>query len=657
MTSENIPTPNTKNRRLSVFTCLLLAVATFAVYWQTLYFDFVFFDDQLFISSFFNLKEGLTLKNIIWAFTSTTLETNYWIPITWLSFLLDHELFGQNPSGFHLTNVLFHGVNTTLIYIVLKKMTRCQWQSAIVAALFSIHPLHVESVAWVTERKDVLSTFFFLLTLLSYRNYVKRPGVTRYLVTLLLFCLGLMSKPMLVTLPLLLMLVDIWPLDRYMIHGSPDNSKIPFKTLLLKLILEKIPFFILLLVIASITFIAQQKTGNVGSLESYPIGLRLSNAIVSYAAYIGKMIYPLNLAALYPYPEFIPWWKTGAAGLLLICVSWLSIKTFRNHPYIFVGWFWYLITLLPVIGLVKVGPQAMADRYTYIPLIGLFISLSWGFSRLASLRPYLQTAVILFATASLLLFSSLTWKQIGYWRDTVTLFEHTIAVTGKNPKVHYGLGVAFFKNAQYEKAISQFAKALELDPGYLLAMKNMGVVLEEQGKLASAVKYYERVIRLAPMHHETYNDMGVALKKMGKPTDAEVYFLKALELKPDNFKARNNFADLLVQQNRFQEAVIHYREAIRINPNSSDIYNELGLLYGKMGNYDEAIGSFLKALQLEPDSAAIHNNLAVTYANQGKIKLALSHFSKAVQLDPDNIEMKKNKKRAEMIIKKKPVRH
>jgi len=647
MTGNKKSSAKSSLTNLDFVICLLLAAVTLAIYWQTRHFEFLYFDDQLFVSHFPNLKAGLTYKNIVWAFTSTILETNYWVPLTWISFLLDYEIYGLDAGGFHITNVLFHASNTVLLFILLRKITGSLWQSAFVAALFGLHPLHVESVAWVTERKDVLSTFFFLLALLSYSKYTSKKQLTWYLLCLFIFFAGLMAKPMLVTLPLVLLLLDYWPLVRY--KSGADKNKVTVPSAV-RLIAEKIPFFVLILIVALVTFSAQSKAGNVGSLDAYPLTMRVANALLSYVTYIGKMFYPVNLAALYPYPESIPGLKIAVSTVILILFTLIALRTVHSRPYLMAGWLWYLVTLLPVIGFVKVGPQAMADRYTYIPLIGLLIIIAWGIPPLLAgwrhKKPLLAASALL-VVASM---SVITWKQIGYWKDTVSVFKHTVNKTTNNPYAHAGLGIGYLKQGDLDKAVFHLHEAVSLKPNYILALKNLGIGLEEQGHLKQAIEYYNQVIELDEAHDEIYNDKGVALQKLQRVDGAVENFSIALKLNPDNLKAHNNLAALLARQGRAAEAIQHYEEALRIDPLLYGTYNELGVLYGKLANYDLAVNNFLKALQLAPDSAAIHNNIGVTYANLEKFSEAYSHFSKAVMLEPGNMEMQANMKKAERLM-------
>ena len=367
-------------KKRDLLTCLFIIMVTLSVYWQVQNFDFLNFDDDMYVTDNHHVQEGLTLKSIIWAFT--TIHASNWHPLTWLSHMLDCQLYGINAGWHHLTNLLFHIANTLLLFFVFQKMTGCFWQSVFVATLFALHPLHVESVAWISERKDVLSTFFWMLTMWSYTRYVERLEVNRYLLVILFFTLGLMSKPMLVTLPFVLLLLDFYPLYRFRFQKSDTSANPKQRSNILLLVLEKIPLLVLTAVSSAVTLYAQKHGEAIMSLDAISLKIRISNAVVSYIKYIGKMIYPSNLAVMYPFQGILPWWKITGACLILVSMSLLAIRIIKQSSYFAVGWLWYIGTLVPVIGLVQVGNQSMADRYTYVPLIGLFIIITWGVSEL-----------------------------------------------------------------------------------------------------------------------------------------------------------------------------------------------------------------------------------------------------------------------------------
>ena len=485
--------------------CFMLAIVTLAVYWQVGNSAFVNYDDPTYVTDNQDVRAGLTAESVTWAFSTT--HGGNWHPLTWLSHMLDCQIYGLNPRGHHYTNLLFHILNTILLLLVLQKMTGALWKSALVAALFALHPLHVESVAWVAERKDVLSTFFWMLTVGVYVLYVENPGVKKYLLTILLFALGLMAKPMLVTLPFVLLLLDYWPLGRFQIKklGTAQSSdgtspkdtrnekrkspKGPAKdavrskkntesgyrwSLALPLIWEKIPLFVIAVASSIVTFFAQQSGGAVRSLEALPFTVRISNALVAYISYIGKTIWPFHLAVFYPHPGMLAGWKIAGACLLLLSISFMAIRALRLYPYFTVGWLWYLGTLVPVIGLVQIGSQAMADRYTYVPLIGIFIIIAWGIFDLAAGWRYRKEGVAVVSASLLLILMVMTWFQLQHWSNSITLFKHAINVTENNLTAHYNLGLALVKNARMDEAIDHFTRALQINPDNANSHKNLG---------------------------------------------------------------------------------------------------------------------------------------------------------------------------------------
>ncbi|MBW2538391.1 MAG: tetratricopeptide repeat protein, partial [Deltaproteobacteria bacterium] len=488
MKGKNTHTKTIFNIRLDILVCLFLAIVTLAVYWQVINYAFVF-DDDLYVAENFHVRRGLTSETVAWAFTTTSIAN--WHPLTWLSHMLDIQLYGLNPGSHHLTNVLFHIANTLLLFLILTRMTGALWQSAFVAVLFALHPLHVESVAWISERKDVLSTFFWMLTMWSYIRYVELPGVKRYLLILLFFILGLMVKPMLVTLPFVLLLMDYWPLGRFQFSRSggagPDSQPPSFS---LFLVWEKIPFIVLAAAVSVVAFLVQRSGGAVGSLEIFPIHYRIMNALVSYVSYIGKMIWPFNLALLYPYPGKLPWWHVSGAFLLLLSISLLSIRNVRRFPWFAVGWLWYLGTLVPVIGLVQIGPQAMADRYTYVPLIGLFIMIAWGIPEIFKKWRYKKEGLVTITVVLLLMLTVISWSQVRYWRNSVTLFKHTLDVTEDNYVIHNNLGFALAEMDRTPEAIWHYSEALRINPRYEKVHNNIGTAFILQGQLERAVEHF-----------------------------------------------------------------------------------------------------------------------------------------------------------------------
>ncbi len=574
--------------------CLILAIAT--LYWQTADYGFINLDDRPYVSENPHVQHGLSLGGITWAFSS--FYASNWHPLTWISHMADCQLFGLNAGRHHLVNVFFHIANTILLFLILNRMTRALWQSAFVAALFALHPLHVESVAWAAERKDVLSTLFWMLTMGAYAFYVEQPSTRRYLPTLLFFALGLMAKPMLVTLPFVLLLLDYWPLDRFHL-GSPEptdkrnapgmqkrtSQKIPLKkaalskspkgktdhqfAVLFPLIREKIPFFGLSVISSVITFIAQKEGGAVEPLQALPLAARIDNACISYVRYIIKTVWPQNLAVFYPYNKAWALWLVISSALFIITTTLLFIRVAKRYPYLTVGWFWYLITLVPVIGLVQVGSQSIADRYTYIPLIGLFIMIVWGMADFTKACHLKNTAKVLSAMVVISILMVLTWRQIQYWKNDLSLFGHALTVTTGNYKAHSGFGNALCDEGKFDEAIAHFQEALRINPNFSEGQFSLANALTYKGEISNAVSNYEKTLRMKPNYAEAHYNFGIVLIHQGKIDEAIEHFLMAIQYKPDYAKAHNNLGSALLLKGRVAEAIRHFQEALKLNPDSS----------------------------------------------------------------------------------------
>ncbi|MBW2570177.1 MAG: tetratricopeptide repeat protein [Deltaproteobacteria bacterium] len=575
---------------------LLLIAAILISYWQVKDFDFICFDDKPYVTENRRVQSGLTVKGFIWAFT--TFHASNWHPLTWLSHMLDCELYGLNPMGHHWTSLQIHIANTLLLFFILQYMTGALWRSAFVAALFALHPLHVESIAWVAERKDVLSTFFGMLALLSYCRYAKQPTLAGYLLIILFLSMGLMAKPMLVTLPFLLLLLDFWPLER-----------LRFVTVF-RLVLEKIPLFVPVIISSCLTFMAQQSSGAVKSLESFPLTVRAANAFVSYASYAVKAIWPHNLTVFYPHPgNSLPLWQVFGAILLVGGASVLAIRSLKKYPYIAVGLFWYLGTLVPVIGLIQVGPQAMADRYTYIPMTGLFIIIAWGFSDLSTKWHYRKIVLTLFAVIILSVLAVSTFFQLGYWRSSIALFEYAVNITENNYLAHNNLGAALLEKGKFDKAVLHIKESLRIEPGCKAALYNLGAALSAQGKLDKAVLHYNDVLKINPEDAIVHNNLADVLSVQGKLDEAVLHYNKALKINSDHADAHCSLGSLLARQNKFKEAIFHLAEAIRINPDYAEAYNEIGVILFQQGKYKKAEVFFSKAVQIKPSYTEARKNI------------------------------------------------
>ena len=514
--------------------CIGLVLVTFIAFEPIRKNEFINYDDVGYVTENPHVQGRITGESIVWAFTSV--RQSNWHPLTWLSHMLDCQLFGLDPFWHHMVNLLFHIANTVLLFMILQQMTGAIWRSVFVAALFAVHPLHVESVAWLAERKDVLSGFFWMLTIAAYIRYVKRPGVGGYLLVFVSFCLGLMAKPMLVTLPFVLLLLDYWPLRRFQLGSKSQKGDLPQSSAdmgggrvsVFRLIAEKIPLFALVVASSVITFIAQRSGGAVVQLKDWSVIFRIADSLFSYVSYLVKMFYPTDLAMLYPYPETM---NIGVHVLLLIGLSIWILRQTQRRPWLGVGWLWYLGTLVPVIGLVQVGPQIMADRYTYLPSIGVFILVAWGAAELAGkwrwryVKAGLGITAIIVVTVLLIC----TRKQVGYWKDSLTLYEHTLSVTEKNHVILNNYGLALRNKGRFDEALIQFRKVLEIKPNKPNVHYNIGYVLTLQGKLDEAVSEYHKVLQIAPDHPALHYRLGVIFMQQGRHNEAIKHFNKALQ--------------------------------------------------------------------------------------------------------------------------------
>ena len=559
-----------------------MAIATLFLYWEIQYHDFVSFDDPLYVVENPNVKKGFSLKSILWSFSFFTTGPN-WIPLSWLSHILDYQLYGLNPRGHHLNNLLLHLANTILLFLVLSRMTKTVWRSAFVSALFAVHPLHVESVAWVSERKDVLSTLFLMLTLWSYARYVELASMKRYLAVLFFFVLGLMAKSMLVSLPFVLILLDYWPLGRFGFYGK---SREQICTLLI-LIKEKVPLFVLSFAMSLLTFFSQKGAGAVYSFDVFPLPLRISNALLAYMKYIEKTFYPNKLAVFYPYLGKLIWWQVLGAFVLLVCITCFALRNIKTLPWLTVGWLWYLGMLFPVIGIVQVGLQSMADRYTYVSIIGIFIIASWG---LYSLSRRFRYGKIIFVIVGFTLFISLSifsWYQIQYWRNDQTLFRHALNVTTGNHVAHNNLGLALFREGKLEEAASHFSMALKIRPQSLDYRSNMGAVLAKQGKFEEAVPYLVWVTDRMPSYSGANYNLGLLYFNQGRFEKAIECFKRIVKFEPDFAKAYFQLGRIMTLQGRYDDALSHFSKALHIDPQYQEARLNIEIVSGKITAHDE----------------------------------------------------------------------
>ena len=627
-------------RRLICLTLMLVTMATFCKVVQN---DFINFDDPAYVTENPEVNHGLTLAGVTWAFTHY--HAGNWHPLTWISLMLDCQLFGLNAGPQHLVNVLFHAANAALLFLLWHRMTGALRRSAVVAALFALHPLHVESVAWISERKDVLSTFFGLLSLLAYHRLVSESGVQSpkskvWLAgALILFALGLMAKPMLVTLPLVMLLLDFWPLQRIscfkVATSNPLEAQRPTRCSNLKTCLwEKWPFFALTLVSCAITYQAQRSGGAIEPLAHYSVESRVSNALVAYLHYIGKMIWPVKLAIMYPL-SFIPAWQAAGAGVILLVLSILCVAAARRRPYLLTGWFWYLGTLVPVIGLVQVGRQSFADRYTYLPLVGLFVMVVWGAADLIARWKYRNGIAGVAAAVALLLCAADSAFQIQFWKTNLILFDHAVSVTTGNALAQNNLAAALAAAGRTQEAFSHYAEAARLNPNDALMQNNFGVALAREGMTDEAIARYRQAIQMDPNYADAYNNLGAALTGQEKFAEAVSNLSQAVALNPDHAEAYNNLGRALALQGKQSEAAAQYREAIHLVPRNDVFHLNLGLSLLKSGRPDEAVDEFAAAALLNPRSPDAQYELGYCLAMLRRPEIAVAHLREAVRLRPD----------------------
>jgi tetratricopeptide (TPR) repeat protein len=634
------------NRWLVFGVCLFLAAMIWAVFGQTLGHEFVNYDDSQYVSENPVVQKGLTWEGFRWALTYGGI--GHWHPLTWLSHMLDCQLYGLNPGGHHFTNVLLHTATTILLFLILRRMTGFLWRSAFVAAVFAIHPLRAESVAWVAERKDVLNGLFFMLTLWAYTRYVAsdKCQVTRtdphsslvthhsslfYCLVPLFFALGLLSKNMLVTMPFVLLLLDYWPLGRLSSFTPQVFSR---------LVAEKIPLLVLTVASCVVTFLVPEK---LTAADKLPFGLRLENAVVSYVIYLWQMIHPTGLAGVYPNPEnYLPFWQVGGAMGLLLAITGAAWALRQTHRWFVVGWLWYVGMMVPVIGVVQISYYAHADRYTYLPEIGLYLLLTWAAADLCAGWRYRRLVVGGLATVILAALIFCARTQTSYWRNSELLWTHTLACTSDNYIAHNNLGDALPQKEKADEAIVHYQTALHIKPDYADACYNLGNALFQKGKVDEAIAHYQTALQINPGNAEAHNNLGYALFKTGNGDEAIVQYQKALEIKPDFAYACYNLGDALFQKGRVDEAITQYQKALQINPGIEKAHNNLGNTLLQLGRVNEAIVQYQQALQISPNYAGACYNLGTALLQKGEVDQAIPHFRKALQIKPDFAEAHTN---------------
>jgi tetratricopeptide (TPR) repeat protein len=600
------------SRGATAAVCAALAAAVAALYWPAVGFNFVSLDDPVYVFDNPPVRAGLSWAGVQWA--CTTLHASNWHPLTWLSLMLDATLFGPGPSGFHAVNVALHACNTVLLFLVLRAEP---WPAVLAAALFGLHPLRVESVAWVAERKDVLSGLFWMLSLLAYARYARRPSARRYAAVAGAFAAGLLAKPMLVSLPLVLLLFDVWPLGRWRAAaGAPARRA---------LLLEKLPLLAIAGVVALMTLRAQASQGAVATLGAVPLGLRVANAVVSYGAYLGKALWPVGLSVHYPHAAFLGagaaqrlLWRAWLSAPLLVAMTLAALALRRRAPYVAVGWGWYLATLVPVIGLVQAGQQAMADRYTYLPLIGIAIIVAWGLRDLARWQPQLRGPVVAVAAAALIACAVTTRRQLAVWHDSIALLSHAVAVEPDSYFAEANLAAVHMQLGQIEQAEAHYRAALAVVPTYATALTGLGSVRFAQGDFAAAADLQRRALQDDPRSPAIYANLGGALIRLGDLPAAADALQHAVALDPSYAMAYANLGTLYLQQNRPTDAAAQLERAVALGPDTAARRNLLGLAYARSGRWSDAAANFAAALRLQPDVAEAQRNLAAVQGRDAR---------------------------------------
>jgi tetratricopeptide (TPR) repeat protein len=631
-------------QKREIFICLLLIVMVVIPYGQTIHHEFVDFDDEIYITLNPNIKKGFTIEGLACAFTSCAMVQGValWHPLTWVSLLADYSLYGLNPAGYHVTNILLHIANTLLLFLLLNRMTGAPWRSGLVAALFAVHPLHVESVAWVTERKDVLSGFFGLAAIGAYLSYTKRRRFVVYLLVTFLFACSLMAKPMLVTLPFVLLLLDFWPLGRWTLplaavedgawsssgentgsagrtkkravsHGNEKNALVGSS--FLRCLAEKIPLILISAAYSLVTYWIYRQQDLVSHI--IPLSVRLSNALISYVSYIAKMFLPLELAMLYPYTVALPPLHIAGAALFLIFVTVCTLLFARRLPYLPVGWFGYLGTLLPVIGIIQVGQQAMADRYTYLPLIGLFIIIVWGFHDLVSRWRYAKKLSVVAAIVTIAALMPLSWMQIGYWKNSSSLFRHALAVTRDNHLAHVGLAVSLEREGNLKEALLHYQEAVHIlpDPLYLT---DLGTLHGTLGQTNEAIACFRQALDQREDLERAHYNLGVMMHSKGQDREALAHLQRSIQLNPRRGGARFMIGNMLVQQGLWREAQSYFEDEARLGSKNALLYNDLGTVYYKLGQREKGLACYNRALAIEPDNKLVKDNMKAALTKYGR---------------------------------------
>ncbi|MGB9498840.1 MAG: tetratricopeptide repeat protein [Dissulfuribacterales bacterium] len=662
-----------KHKYRQVLICLFIVASTLAVYWNVGSYEFINFDDQLYVAENSHVQQGITPANIFWAFNPLKKSSQaYWHPLTWISHMADCQLFGLDAGKHHLTSLAIHIINAILLFLCLNQLTGAMWKSAFVAALFAVHPLNVDSVAWISERKNLLSTFFWILTMMAYARYAKKPSMGRYLMVFSAMAAGLLSKPMLVTLPCVLLLLDFWPMGRinskWIKVSSPGFFR---KSTPARLVLEKTPLLVLSLASTAMSIVSLKNQSQIVPDNFSPMALRIENAIVSYIKYLAKIFWPRDMAVFYPFPHSIPPREWAGAAILLVCIFTSVILLIKKAPYAATGWFWFFGALVPVIGIIQGGRwPAMADRWTYVPAIGIFIIISWGGSVILQRFFKKSAPKLLIATTLIFTLMIISRTQASYWKNSITLFTHAMSVTKNNGVAYYNLGAAIGEKGRIDEAIKYYYAGLKILPNNERAHVNLANALAQKGKTDEALTHYQIALKLKPMEDKAFVGLGSIFTQKKEYKKAIGYYLKALKINPKNSIAHVNIGKLMVLRGEIAQAVFHFKKAININPkeqtankylnhlalvqkkiapyatkiskqidSSPDnpmLYIKLADLYKSAGIFDKAIPLYKKAVSIKPEFTAAIYNLAIIYASTGEFDLATENFKKIISYQPNN---------------------
>jgi len=662
------------NTYRDIFVLVFLFLSIFLIYFQMHNYNFISLDDPLYVVNNKQVQRGLSLESISWAFSlSKQGEITNWHPLTWISHMLDYQLFGLNAGMHHMSNVFLHAISAMLLFLALRWMTGSLWKSAFVASLFAFHPINVDSVAWIAERKNLLSTVFWMLTMIFYFFYTKKPHISVYLLIIAAFSLGSLAKPMLMTLPFVLLLLDYWPLGRITIpQWNEDKAEwYQFYYVAYKLVLEKIPLMVLSFVFFYVTMLSLKMSHTIKASDLTPMDLKIKNAIVSYLIYMGKMVWPKDLSIFYPFPDAIPMWEVMGSIIVLLMITVIAQIKYRKYPYFIVGWLWFIGTLVPVLGIIQAGLwPAIGERWAYVPYIGLFIIVAWGVPDLLTRVNRKKDIIVAAAAVVLVIFAVRTWFQIGYWKDDFSLFSHCVTLNPDNYVAHVNLAAAYAKQGESEDAIHHFQEALRIhandvvaldglgrlynklgqqdkaihyysdevryNPGDTNANFELGTVYAAQGDLERAIKQFSYVITIDPAYAEAYYNLGVISAKRGDMNKALEYFTSALNLNPNDAVSHCSLGVILMNQGRVYEAVSHFKEALRIAPDSSEARNYLTSASKFSRKVDEDVVLLEQKRLKEPDNTDVLNKLAVLYSYHGDNAKALDMLQKLVRLQPGN---------------------